>query len=176
MPVFSKSKLTISVAEPGTPFYIVTLQKISLNSKAKLFISYFFFSFFFFLVKAPHMKPIRRCWNVLHGSGVDLWRRMALFRKRELVWVGVRERAGGGSVFHPSWWRCLEAFITLADELVPQHHLLTTASYFIPETSSQCLRLGFLDYIKTERHLNCLVWRNRWPWEYFISLLGQTIL
>lgn len=44
--------------------------------------------YFFFFSKAPHMKPIRRCWNALHGSGVDLWRRMALFRKRELVWCG----------------------------------------------------------------------------------------
>lgn len=47
-----------------------------LNSKAKLFCVFESIcssvTQFLFENQCEHMKTIRRCWNVLHGSGVDL--------------------------------------------------------------------------------------------------------
>lgn len=81
-----------------------------------------------FCCKATHMKPIRRCWNVVHRSGVDLW-----------SWI----EEGGGSMLRPSWWWCLEASIT---ELLNWCHTTIYSlapSCSIPTSSSQPLRLLF---------------------------------
>lgn len=43
--------------------------------------------------RATHMKLIKRCWNVLHGSGVDFVERWWPFRAGE-----------SGTVLCPSWW------------------------------------------------------------------------
>lgn len=74
--------------------------------------------------KTAHMKPIRSCWNVRCGSGVDLESQMAIFRKAD----------GGGmwSVLGPmlmiSKW-----LHHLAGDTVRQLHLLIASPVFIPK-------------------------------------------
>lgn len=80
------------------------------------------------------MKPIRKCWNVLHGSGVDLWSQMAIFRQEEEKQVTVASQLVLVSVWRPPSLGCW--IMVCHNTIYP-----TAPQVTIPKTSSQTWRL-----------------------------------
>lgn len=107
------------------------------------------------------MKPIRRCWNVLHGSGVDLYSTDGHIESDRLggTKLGQCGAPAGDSVWRPpslgSWIGATAPFT--------HHHILFHPANFLST-------LKFLDWIKTKQHVYFIFIKSKTKkeWKYYI--------